>query len=225
MAKPRSQSPQGRRESSQARGARTQTALLDAAEALILADGLDAASIGAIASRAGCSVGTLYHHFKDKQALLYALFERIIDTYADAFRAAAAPDMWTGASVRDLVAGYIDFILAMSARKANSPSVVALILAEHPDWRGRLTAMQAESRGRVVELILARRDEIGRLDADGATRFVVDQLAAMLAARSDPAQQDSAVSDLGDDGFRAEAVRLAEAYLQLKPAPTGPASP
>ncbi len=48
-------------------------AMLAAAEAVFAERGLHAASMNAIAARAGVAVGTLYNHFKDRDALLAAL--------------------------------------------------------------------------------------------------------------------------------------------------------
>src|SRR5690242_11278649 len=50
------------------------TAILDAAEQVFAEQGLEA-SMETIASRAGVAVGTLYNHFADRQALLFAIAE------------------------------------------------------------------------------------------------------------------------------------------------------
>src|SRR5436190_22942973 len=53
----------------------TAEALVSAAEAEIAETGIVGVTIHAIAKRAGVSVGTLYNHFADREALLNALFE------------------------------------------------------------------------------------------------------------------------------------------------------
>lgn len=53
----------------------TSEAILTAAEAAIAERGLHAAGMVEIAERAGVSVGTLYNHFRDKDALVAALIE------------------------------------------------------------------------------------------------------------------------------------------------------
>lgn len=60
----------------QPRGARRRDALLDATARLLDARGYDGVNTNAIAAEAGVAVGTVYHHFPDKQALLGALLER-----------------------------------------------------------------------------------------------------------------------------------------------------
>lgn len=53
----------------------TRAAILDAARDIFLTDGFERSSIRRIASRAGCSHGTLYLYFRDKDDLLYQLIE------------------------------------------------------------------------------------------------------------------------------------------------------
>ncbi len=60
----------------QKRGQQRVEAILDAAEAVFSEMGVDAASTNAIAERAGASVGSLYHFFPNKDAILEALAER-----------------------------------------------------------------------------------------------------------------------------------------------------
>jgi len=53
----------------------TAQAVLSAAEQVFAEQGLHGASMNQIAERAGVAVGTLYNHFKDKEALLRALLD------------------------------------------------------------------------------------------------------------------------------------------------------
>jgi AcrR family transcriptional regulator len=55
--------------------AATCDALMAAAESVFGEQGLHSAHMGDIAARAGVSVGTLYNHFEDREALLAALLE------------------------------------------------------------------------------------------------------------------------------------------------------
>ncbi len=72
-ASTRSHSARARRP--QARGVATRRRLLDAAEELLGRKGYEATSMAEIASAGAVSVGTLYHHFPDKRALLLALID------------------------------------------------------------------------------------------------------------------------------------------------------
>ena len=53
----------------------TDAAILEAAEHVFAEQGLDGARVNDIAARAGVAVGTLYNHFKDREALLQGLLE------------------------------------------------------------------------------------------------------------------------------------------------------
>src|SRR3569623_1214950 len=68
--------------------------VLAAAEQVFADQGLHAAHMGEIASRAGVSVGTLYNHFKDREALLAGLLEarraEMIALLDEAMRGAAS---------------------------------------------------------------------------------------------------------------------------------------
>ena len=63
----------------QDRGLKRVESILDAAEAVIAEMGVDAASTNAIAERAGASVGSLYHFFPSKEAIVEALARRFAD--------------------------------------------------------------------------------------------------------------------------------------------------
>jgi AcrR family transcriptional regulator len=68
--------------------------VLAAAEEVFADQGLHAAHMGDIAARAGVSVGTLYNHFKDREALLAGLMEarreELLSHLDEALRAAAS---------------------------------------------------------------------------------------------------------------------------------------
>lgn len=60
----------------QARAQVTVDAILEATIRIFEEEGLDAATTTRIAERAGVSVGTLYHHFQDRNAIVNALQDR-----------------------------------------------------------------------------------------------------------------------------------------------------
>ncbi|HEU4611836.1 MAG TPA: helix-turn-helix domain-containing protein, partial [Kofleriaceae bacterium] len=65
-------------------------AILEAAEDLIAAKGLQGAPLAQIAKRAGVAVGTLYNYFEDRDALIRALFDMRRSTLHPQLRAAVA---------------------------------------------------------------------------------------------------------------------------------------
>jgi AcrR family transcriptional regulator len=67
------------------RSERSRTALLDAALALFSSQGYRATSVRDIAERAGTSTGSVYHHFRDKEAI----FQTLLDHF---WQASSKPD-------------------------------------------------------------------------------------------------------------------------------------
>ena len=204
-----------RRDSQQTRSEKTQAALLDAAETLIVEKGVDGSSIAEIAQRAGSSVGALYHHFKDKKALYYAVFHRMTQTIADLNRQAADPARWEGASIRDLIEGFIDLRLHQIKAGGMSKRATALVMADDPELKAHMAEIKREGNLILLNLILDRQDEITHPDPKFAAAFVIDQLSAMFYARSDPYQKVSAIAECSDEKFKSEALRWASFILGL----------
>ena len=204
-----------RRESQQTRSERTQAALLDAAEALIVEKGVDGTSVADIAHRAGSSVGSVYHHFKDKRAVFYAVFHRMTETLADLNRQAADPARWEGAGVRDMIEGFVDFRLHHLSEGGMSKRASALVMADDPELKSHMAEIKREGNSALLQLILARRSEISHPDPEFAAAFVIDQLSAMFYARSDPYQVKSALAQCDDATFKVEALRWATIVLGL----------
>ncbi|GJF33642.1 TetR family transcriptional regulator [Kitasatospora sp. NE20-6] len=67
------------REPRQARSAATLARVLQAAEELASTVGLEEMTITGVAARAGVSVGTIYRRFEDKEQLISALTERMLE--------------------------------------------------------------------------------------------------------------------------------------------------
>ncbi|WP_378080530.1 TetR/AcrR family transcriptional regulator [Aeromonas bestiarum] len=66
--------------------------LLESAATIAGRDGIAALSLNAVAYEAGVSKGGLLHHFPNKQALIFALFARLLAIMEDAISALMAAD-------------------------------------------------------------------------------------------------------------------------------------
>jgi AcrR family transcriptional regulator len=201
----------------QSRSQRTQESLLDAAEALFSEKGADATSVADVAARAGCSVGSVYHHFRDKKALLYALFDRMSEQFRAATRDAVGPARWEGASIADILRGYLEFSLEMGRERPGFKYGGLEASRSDPVLRERFAELRSELYRGLTELLLARRDEIGHPDPVLATRFVLDQLGSMLKTRLDEVLLSTQLATRSDEEFLVEALRSVCAYLQVEP--------
>jgi AcrR family transcriptional regulator len=124
----------------------TRERLLQAAQALIEQGGYGAASVAAIAERAGVASGTLYRHFASKQELFVEVFRSVCAREARAMRAAAA-EVGSGSEVERL-----EQVLGTFAERAlRNPRLAWALLAEPVD--PLVDAERLAYRQRYAELI------------------------------------------------------------------------
>jgi AcrR family transcriptional regulator len=107
----------------------TRERLLRAARELIEEGGYGAASVAAIAERAGVAAGTLYRHFASKEELFVELFRAVCDREVEAMResAAAMPADATHVERLETVLG------TFAARALRRPRLAWALIAEPVD--------------------------------------------------------------------------------------------
>ncbi|MHB8658644.1 MAG: TetR/AcrR family transcriptional regulator [Solirubrobacteraceae bacterium] len=107
----------------------TRDRLLRSARELIEDGGYGAATVAAIAERAGVAAGTLYRHFSSKEELFVEVFRSVCDREVAAMAAAAARAGKDAARLDRLVV-----VLATFARRAlGAPRLAWALLAEPVD--------------------------------------------------------------------------------------------
>jgi AcrR family transcriptional regulator len=125
----------------------TRERLLAAAQELIEDGGYGAASVVAIAERAGVAAGTLYRHFPSKEELFVEVFRSVCEREERAMRAAAAGLPESTAAVERL-----QTVLATFARRAlRNRRLAWALIAEPVD--PRVDAERIAYRARYAELI------------------------------------------------------------------------
>lgn len=125
--------------------------ILDAAEAVILSDGLGRLSVDAVLRAARISKGGFFHHFASKDELLAALLKRLSDRVAASLEDAIARDpVWHGRALRAQIALAFEtgkgererlraLVLALIEAAKTSPSVAASARAATKQWIARGT--------------------------------------------------------------------------------------
>jgi len=201
----------------QERSQRTLALLLDAAEAEIREKGFDDASVAQIASRAGCSVGTFYRRFRDKNALMHALDERWGESFRATLEAAVAPERWAGAPILEILTGYLAFSLEHGRDRAPLHRAALMMALKEPEFARRHSVLAADLHGRLRDLLLARRPEIHHDDPPLAVEFVLEQLRNMLLVRLEAHPLDTALLSIADEQFIEQALASVSAYLKLEP--------
>jgi AcrR family transcriptional regulator len=122
--------------------------ILQAALACFSEQGVDATTIEMIRDRSGASIGSLYHHFGNKERIIAALYLEGVGGYARLLEAGFARVDGAEACIKLLVGCYVDWVLA------------------NPDWARFIL----HSRGRVEaselgeQLREANRLQHGRID-------------------------------------------------------------
>ncbi|MDJ0787979.1 MAG: TetR/AcrR family transcriptional regulator [Myxococcota bacterium] len=199
----------------QSRSQRTQEALLDAAATLVAEKGVEAASVADVARQAGCSVGSVYHHFRDKQTLVYAVVDRMTEELRATTEQAVEPSRWEGASVMDILQGMLEFSLEIGRDRPKVKDAVYEIARHDPQIREHLAGLRSELHEALFELLLARSAEIGHADPALAIRFVLDQMAGMMLLRLHELFVPTELEGISDPEFIDEVLRSARAYLAI----------
>jgi AcrR family transcriptional regulator len=110
------------------RAAERRAAIIEAAMDEFIARGFAATRLDDVANRAGVAKGTIYLHFKDKEALFEELIRTAIVPLVNRLAAGPPP---SGASVRDMIEGFARTFIhdVVTTRRGD---IVRLIVAEGP---------------------------------------------------------------------------------------------
>jgi AcrR family transcriptional regulator len=108
-------------------------AILDAALACFVAKGYDSATMADIREAAGASIGSLYHHYRSKEALASALVVESLRSYQQAWLDRLGDDV--ARSVRSAVLGHFDWL--------DHNQQLATVLFGHPGF-GELARVSPE---------------------------------------------------------------------------------
>jgi AcrR family transcriptional regulator len=86
--------------------------ILDAAADLVARNGFSAVSMEDIGGAVGITASAIYRHYDSKTAVLVAMFDRAIDRLlSEGQQLAASPDADPLAALRQLIEGYITFVV------------------------------------------------------------------------------------------------------------------
>lgn len=193
-----------RRRGAQPRGRATRLRLLDAAEYLFTRQGYDGTAMGDIAARANASVGTLYHHFADKRAMLLELIERWGDRIATQRRGDLDFAAFLGAEPRAAVERWLHKVYA---RLRDRPSLYLIVLGmagRDDEVRRRYQRIEQIAIERLTALIeFGQRRGLFRsqLDPHSAAFLIhhsLDMAIAQLLLRDQTVSAQRVVAELTD---------------------------
>lgn len=159
--------------------------ILDAAADLMLRNGLRATTMEAIARAAGVAKPTLYNHFADKDAVLTALIERIIEAKLEAFTTGFAAQGTLAERLGDGLAGKCGVVADMLG---GSPHAQEL-LGEHTRLAQRFALLDTA----ITEQIVAELEKAGIAEPVQTTQVLMAACYGVVAKMGDGAAVRAAV--------------------------------
>jgi AcrR family transcriptional regulator len=203
----------------QARSQETLDRLLDAAEQLVGEKGFGDATIAELVRRAGSSVGAFYARFRDKDGLLYALYERYLEQAIATTDAALDPRRWDGASIPEIVHAVVPFLV--SVYRERQGLIRAFVLRNHvdPEFRARQERLSHYVNAGLSRLLLARGGEIRHPDPARAATFGLTMTVNTIESAVLFGELRSSALTLSDEELAAELIRAFLAYLGAVEAP------
>lgn len=148
------------RPAQQARSLATHQRILDSAEELIAEKGFADVPVSEIARRAGFSVGAFYSRFRDKEALLHCLEDRLIEEARATADLALDPERWRGASIAEIAEELIAFMVQIHRERIGVLREIQGRIYAEPDVGVRTGQTVAYICERLHALLLSRASEI-----------------------------------------------------------------
>ncbi|WP_438353476.1 TetR/AcrR family transcriptional regulator [Microbacterium sp. CJ88] len=180
----------------------TETAILDAALAEVLAHGIRRTTVSDIARRCGIARQTLYRYWPDAQAVFAALVTREILAVMPADGAEAA-------SVDDLVGS-----LVATADRIRRMPLVERLRDTDPELFGRYVLERLGTSQRAILAALTARIDAGRRAGQVRAGDPARQAAMVLLIAQSAVQSAPLVAEwLDDEGWRAELGAALRGYL------------
>jgi len=199
----------------QARSRETLTRLLDAAEAVLRDGGLEAATVPAIAERAGLSVGAVYRRFADKDALLRAVHERSFHRLRELNESRMAPELFAGYTLEQWISGMIRGLLHVYRQDRRLMQAMLEYGETHKDagFRARAAETNRAALASFAELVKSKASEVRHPHPDTAARFALITMGLVLRGLI-LADHAPPGLELGDDvKLEDELTRLVLGYL------------
>lgn len=209
----------------QVRSQQTLDRLLDAAESLVAAKGFEDTSVAEIAQRAHSSVGAFYARFRDKDALLFALYDRYLEQAMATTDDALDPVRWEGAGVERILASVLRFLVAVFREQAGLVRAFVRRNQIDPEFRAREERLSHYVSRKLCALLLARKDEITHPDPERAAAFGLTMAFSTIESTVLFGETRSGALALSDEELAAELTRAYLAYLGVPPATRAPAPP
>jgi AcrR family transcriptional regulator len=166
-----------------------------------------------VVQRSGSSVGSIYARFHNKIGLLRAVQLRYHARVQNGIFAAFSGDKPRDESLQEAVARVVS---VLSRHVLSEPELFRAFVLEavfDPGVRAQGERTNAERRGKVMEVILAHRDEIKHPDPEGAARWFYTACMALLRERVTFGERAELSGGFPDEELVAQMTRTVTSYL------------
>ena len=215
--KPPSSSDPPVRDPRQERSRRTLERMLDVTEELLKEKPFEAITVGEIVAGAETSVGAFYSRFRDKDALLPALYQRYDAWVTERARRLAGSGPSDDDTLEDVARWIVSEMIQLFRHRRYLMRAVTLHARLRPEKIGKRTRdRRVKEMGFLREALLARRDEIAHPDPERAVDLAIFTVAGLC--RETVLFGDAphaAATRLTQKELEREAVRLVLGYLKL----------
>lgn len=169
----------------QERSQATTEHLLEAAEELLAEGGADAATLRAIADRAGVSLGIVYRRFPDKDAILRSVYARFFSSIAGTNERSLESPRFQCASLAEVARVVVTGIAEGYRRHAPLLRALLLYARSHPspEFRQRAAELNARTFAVLRRIFDPFRGEITHPDPEIALLFAISSAASVLQVR------------------------------------------
>ena len=204
------------REPRQARSRETLDRILDTAEALVAEKGFEDATVAELVRRAESSVGAFYARFRDKEGLLYALYERYLEQAVATADDALEPVRWEQTEVRELLGLVVGFLVRIY--REHDGLIRAFVLRNHtdPEFRARQDRLSHYVAEKLARVLLGQRAEITHPDPERAVAFGLSMVFSSIEDHVLFGETRSRALALADEDLAAKLTRAYLAYLGVQ---------
>jgi AcrR family transcriptional regulator len=194
--------------------------MLDAVEAVLDQYGLEGTTLPRIARRAGLSPASVYRRFRDKDALMRAVFTRGSEMRTEELAKKADLEQIRKIGIRDFARNWISGMIRGFRSRAGLLRAAVLYSQQHPKaaFVSRQKELEILGFHKMVETFLIWRDEICHPDPEQAVRFamvmVVVALRELILFNQGQIFAELVAAD--DDQLQLELVRMFLRYLGVE---------
>jgi AcrR family transcriptional regulator len=202
----------------QDRSRRTLEAVLDAVEGLIAERGVEVLKLGDIAARAGYTTGAIYARFRDKEALLEQLYERLVTRAIEALDEGYATLTAEGVGLIEALTLWVRTLIAQQRQHWSLRNAFLTRIQTEERYRLRSRELTLHAAWVLRQVMDVHHDRIAHDDLDRAAGMAVLILYSTIERAITLREPASVYIPASDDALVAELVRVLRAYLETPPA-------